>query len=36
MYYFFEKSFLLTDISLDVALKITFHILSNVEIDFNN
>lgn len=32
----FEEIFLLTDISMDIALKMSFLILNNVEINFNN
>lgn len=31
---FFKKTFLLTDISIDIALKMFFFTLNNVEIDF--
>lgn len=33
---FFEKTFLLIDMSREVALRILFPILSNVEVNFNN
>ena len=33
---FFEETFLLADISIDIALGIPFFTLSNVEIDFVN
>lgn len=33
-FYFFEETFLLVDISLDIALGISFFTLSNVKIDF--
>lgn len=34
--HFFEKIFLLVDIKMDVALKMLFFTLSNVEVNFNN
>lgn len=33
---FFEKTFLLADISIDVAFKVLFLSLTNVEVNFNN
>lgn len=33
---FFEKTFLLVDISIDILFRMTFLILSNVQIEFNN
>lgn len=33
---FFKKVFLLADISIDVALKMFFLILSNIKVNFNN
>ena len=35
-YRFFEKTFLLVNISIDIAFKILFLILSNIKIDFND
>lgn len=35
-YRFLEKTFLLTNISIDIAFEILFFILNNVEINFNN
>lgn len=35
-YHFFEKIFLLVEISIDVTFRVSFLILSNVEINFNN
>lgn len=34
MSYFFEKTFLLADISMDITLDMPFSSLSNIEIDF--
>ena len=34
MSHFFEKIFLLTNISIDLALEMPFLILNNVEVDF--
>ena len=31
---FFKKSFLLADINMDIAVRMTFYNLSNIEIDF--
>ena len=31
---FFEKSFLLADVNLDIVLKMPFLIMSNAEVDF--
>ncbi len=31
---FFEESFLLTDVKLDVMLKMSFLIISNIDVDF--
>lgn len=35
-FYFFEETFLPTEISMDVALGISFLILRNVEVNMNN
>lgn len=33
---FFKKIFLLANISIDIAFEILFHILNNIQIDYNN